>query len=498
MNFESSQPSRPTTVAAGPDTQATHAAIYRARRERVMAAMHAAGGGVAIVATAAEKTRNADVEYPYRHDSSFYYLSGFTEPDALLVLDARRGTLRSTLFCRSKHPEREVWDGFRHGPEAACSAFDFDAAHAIEESDALLPDLLSNAAAIYYPFEASTELEARVRGWMNAVRAKRRRGIMAPSAYVDLNLTVDEMRLIKDAHELGLMREAGRISADAHRRAMRATRPGVREYELEAELLYEFRRRGASGPAYGSIVAAGINACTLHYPAGNAIAREGDLILIDAACEFGGYAADITRTFPASGRYTTAQRELYDIVLAAQAAAIDAIRVGARYDASHQAATRVLAQGLRDTGILAADRYGSVDDIIAAGAHTRFTIHSTGHWLGMDVHDCGRYRERRDALGDKLRIDTPAEVVPADVVPADVAPDHAPPPWRTLQANMALTVEPGLYVRPADDVPEAYRGIGIRIEDDAVVTESGCELLTRDVPVLADEIEALMRDCQGQ
>lgn len=473
MNFAATPSSRPT-VTANPDT---HAALYRARRERVMAAMQAAGGGVAIVATAAEQTRNADVEYPYRHDSTFYYLSGFAEPDALLVLDARRGAMRSTLFCRAKHPEREVWDGFRYGPEAAREAFGFDAAYATDEIDALLPDLLSNAAAVYYPFEASAPLEARVRGWMNGVRAKRRSGIVVPPAYIDLNLTVDEMRLIKDAHELELMREAGRISADAHRRAIRATRPGVREYELEAELLYEFRRRGASGPAYGSIVAAGINACTLHYPAGDAIARDGDLILIDAACEYRGYAADITRTFPASGRYTPAQRALYDIVLAAQAAAIDTIRIGARYDASHQAATRVLAQGLRDTGILAADQYGSVDDIIAAGAHARFTIHSTGHWLGMDVHDCGRYRERHGELP---------------------APDDAPPPWRTLQANMTLTVEPGLYIRPADDVPEAYWGIGIRIEDDALVTESGCALLTRDVPVRADEIEALMRDRSAQ
>jgi len=473
MTFDTDQPMRAASATLSPIAQA---ALYRGRRERVLAAMRGAGGGVAIIATAPERTRNADVEHAYRFDSSFYYLSGFAEPDALLVLDARHGVGSSTLFCRPKHPEREVWDGFRYGPEAARDAFGFDAAYAVDDIDAQIPALLANAPAVYYPFEASTDLSGRLRGWLDGVRAKRRAGVSVPPTTIDLNVIVDEMRLFKDAHELDLMRSAARISADAHRRAMRATRPGVSEYELEAELLYEFRRRGASGPAYGSIVAAGINACTLHYPAGDAIAREGDLILIDAACEFGGYAADITRTYPANGRYTPAQRELYDIVLAAQSAALDAIRIGARYDAMQQAATRVLAQGLRDTGILAADRYGSVDDIIAAGAHSRFTIHSTGHWLGLDVHDCGRYRETRAAL------------------PPDAAADDAPPPWRTLQANMTLTVEPGLYIRPADDVPQAYWGIGIRIEDDVAVTEHGCELLTRDVPVRADEIEALMRD----
>jgi Xaa-Pro aminopeptidase len=250
----------------------------------------------------------------------------------------------------------------------------------------------------------------------------------------------------------------------------------MREYEIEAELLYTFRKHGAQAPAYGSIVAAGANACVLHYPAGNAIAREGDLVLIDAACELDGYASDITRTFPASGRFTPAQRELYEIVLAAQQAAIDATRAGVSFDAPHEAAVRVLAQGLLDTGIIGRAQFSSVDDVIAERAYTRFYMHRTGHWLGMDVHDCGDYRERAGTANGK--------------------PDAAPP-WRTLRPSMALTIEPGLYVRAAEDVPERYWDIGIRIEDDAIVTEHGCELITRDVPVEADEIEALMREARA-
>jgi len=279
------------------------------------------------------------------------------------------------------------------------------------------------------------------------------------------------MRLFKDAHEISIMRRAGEISAQAHRRAMAACRPGVREYELEAELLYTFRKHGAQGPAYGSIVAAGANACVLHYAAGNTIAHDGDLILIDAACELDGYASDITRTFPANGRFTPPQRELYDIVLAAQEAAIAATRPGATFDDPHNAALRVLSQGLLDTGIIDRALFSSVDDVIAERAYAPFYMHRTSHWIGMDVHDCGDYRERgapRDAQG---------------ALPA-----------RTLRASMALTIEPGLYIRPAENVPERYWHIGIRIEDDAVVTPDGCELLTRDVPVKADEIEALMQD----
>jgi Xaa-Pro aminopeptidase len=450
--------------------------VYRTRRERVLAALRAAGGGVAIVPTAPEALRNRDADYPYRHDSYFYYLTGFTEPEALLVLDASAapGEPASVLFCREKNVERETWEGFRFGPDGARTAFGFDAAFAVSEIDAQVPRLLADKPALHYALGSSAQLDEQVRGWLDAVRAQGRGGIAAPMAARDLLPLLDEMRLIKDDHELAIMRRAGQISAVAHRRAMAACHPGVREYELEAELLYTFRKFGAQAPAYTSIVAAGSNACVLHYPAGNAIAQDGELILIDAACELDGYASDITRTFPASGRFTPAQRELYDIVLAAQQAAVGATRAGATFDDPHQAAVRVLAQGLLDTGIIGREKFASVDDVIAERAYAPFYMHRTGHWLGMDVHDVGDYRERgapRDEAGAL--------------------------PWRTLQPSMTLTIEPGLYIRPAEGVPERYWNIGIRIEDDAIVTPEGCELITRDVPVAADEIEALMQEARA-
>ncbi len=449
--------------------------VYRKRRERVLAALRAAGGGVAVVPTAREALRNRDADYPYRHDSYFYYLTGFTEPGALLVLDASAavGEAASVLFCREKNVERETWEGFRFGPAGACEAFGFDAAFPIGDVDVHLPRLLADKPTLHYALGTSAELDEQVRGWLDAVRTQGRSGVAAPCAARDLIPLLDDMRLIKDDHELAIMRRAGQISAQAHRRAMAVCRPGVREYELEAELLYTFRKFGAQAPAYTSIVAAGANACVLHYPAGSAIAQDGDLILIDAACELDGYASDITRTFPASGRFTPAQRELYDIVLAAQQAAVDATRAGATFDAPHQAAVRVLSQGLLDTGIIDRAKFASVDDVIAERAYAPFYMHRTGHWLGMDVHDCGDYRERgapRDEAGVL--------------------------PWRTLQPSMTLTIEPGLYIRAAEGVPQHYWNIGIRIEDDAIVTADGCELMTRDVPVAADEIEALMQEAR--
>ncbi|WP_179404862.1 aminopeptidase P N-terminal domain-containing protein [Burkholderia guangdongensis] len=452
--------------------------VYRQRRARVLAALRAAGGGVAIVPTAPEALRNRDTGYPYRHDSYFYYLTGFAEPDAVLVLNASAtsnapdasNAPQSILFCRAKNADREIWEGFHYGPDAARDAFGFDAAFPADALDTEMPRVLADAGSVHYLLGASADFERRLGGWLDAVRAQARTGVAAPHALRDLAPLVDDMRLVKDAHELAIMRRAAHISALAHRRAMQTCRPGVREYELEAELLYTFRKHGAQAPAYGSIVAAGANACVLHYPAGNAIAQDGDLILIDAACELDGYASDITRTFPANGRFSPAQRTLYDIVLAAQQAAIDATRAGVPFEAPHDAAVRVLAQGLLDTGIVPKARFSNVDDVIAERAYARFYMHRTGHWIGMDVHDCGDYRERdaaRDASGAL--------------------------PWRTLQPGMALTVEPGLYVRAADDVPPEYWNIGIRIEDDAIVHEDGCELITRDVPVAAAEIEALMR-----
>ena len=446
----------------------------RDRRARVLQQLRAAGGGVAILPTAPEAMRNRDSDYPYRHDSYFYYLTGFTEPEAVLVMVAQAsGAERSILFCRPKHEEREIWDGFRYGPEGAQAAFGFDEAHSVEEIDALLPPLLANHAVVAYPLASNTRTDMQVRRWLETVRMQGRAGVTAPSTAIDIRTILDEMRLFKDAGEIATMRRAAEISAQAHVRAMRTSRQGLREYHLEAELLYEFRRHGAQSVAYNSIVAAGPNACVLHYRAGPAELRDGELCLIDAGCELDGYASDITRTFPVSGRFSPAQRELYDLVVAAQEAAIAETRAGVPYNVPHDAATRVLAQGMLDTGLLDRDRCGSIDDVLANGSYRQFYMHRTGHWLGMDVHDVGEYR-----------------------VPG-AAPAEGERPWRPLEPGMVLTVEPGIYVRPAPDVPERFWHIGIRIEDDAVVTHGACELMTRGAPVKADEIEALMRDAGG-
>jgi Xaa-Pro aminopeptidase len=438
---------------------------HASRRSRLAADMRKRGGGVAILFTAPEKTRNRDAHYPYRWDSYFYWLTGFPEPESAVVVIADDEREESILFCREKNLEREIWDGWRHGPQAARERFGFDRAHPITELDAEMPRLLADRETVWYPMSRDPGLDTRMRTWLDAVRSQARAGVTAPSRSLDLLHVVDEMRLIKDQHELAIMRQAAAISARAHVRAMRNTRPGLHEYEIEAELLHEFRCAGSPAPAYGSIVAGGANACVLHYVNNDARLNDGDLLLIDAGCELEGYASDITRTFPVGGRYSAAQRELYDIVLAAQRSAIDATRAGARFTDPHDAAVRVLAQGMIDCGLL----QGSVDAAIESGDYRRFYMHRTGHWLGMDVHDCGDYREPGESPGASGR------------------------PWRILQPGMVLTVEPGIYVRAADDVPEAFHDIGIRIEDDAVICDDGCEIITSGVPKCADEIEALMR-----
>lgn len=436
------------------------------RRARLIASMQKAGGGVAIIPTAPEVMRNRDADYPYRHDSYFYYLSGFTEPEAVVVLVAGKES-RSILFCRDKNLEREIWDGYRFGPQAAQQQFAFDAAFPIEELDKHMPTLLADVPAIYYSLGHDAKRDGQLQGWMQGVRALSRSGVAAPTSVVDVNVLLDEMRLFKDAFEIDLMKRAGVISAEAHCRAMRLSRPGLREYHLEAELLHEFRRNGSQYPAYGSIVATGANSCVLHYRAGDAELKDGDLVLIDAGCELDSYASDITRTFPANGKFTGPQRELYDIVLASQAAAIEQTAPGKRFMDGHDAAVRILAQGMLDTGLLDKNKVGSLDDVLEKGDYRQFYMHRTGHWLGMDVHDVGDYRDAPAADGSK--------------------------PWRTLQPGMVLTIEPGIYVRPGEGVPEQYWNIGIRIEDDAHVTPTGCEILTTGVPTNADEIEALMR-----
>ncbi|HSV80683.1 MAG TPA: aminopeptidase P N-terminal domain-containing protein [Ramlibacter sp.] len=456
--------------------------LYAQRRARV--AQQLGTNGIALIPTAPERQRNRDSDFLYRHDSYFYYLTGFTEPNAWLVITGDGG---STLFCQPKDLEREIWDGYRLGPEAAVGALGVTAARSIAELDAELPKLLENRDAVWFPFAIHPGLEQRVADWLNPVRARVRYGALCPEQQRDLCAVLDEMRLFKDAHEQDIMRRAAAISARAHVRTMQACarmlREGreVREYHLDAELMHEFRMGGSQYPAYSSIVAAGANACVLHYRADVAPVRAGELVLIDAGCELDGYASDITRTFPADGRFSGPQRTLYDLVQASQEAAVAATRPGARFTDPHEAAVKVLAQGMLEVGLLDRNKVGSLDDVIEKRAYFPFYMHRTGHWIGMDVHDCGSYvepsergevSERRDPLSGEAIKNRPS---------------------RILRPGMALTIEPGIYVRPGEGVPEHFHNIGIRIEDDAIVTEQGCELITRDVPVKADEIEALMR-----
>jgi Xaa-Pro aminopeptidase len=429
------------------------AEVYRARRARVLAEM---GAGVLVLATAPEVARNRDTHYPYRYDSYFWWLTGFAEPEAVVVLVAGDAP-RQILFCREKNADREIWDGFRHGPEAARTRFAFDDTFAIDQLDDELPKLLENQSTLHYAIGHDPAWDARVLGWLNAARAKARAGIRAPGTLLDARALLDEMRLLKDAGELDCMRRAADISARAHLRAMRACRPGMGEWEIEAELLCQMRKEGCQAPAYPPIVAGGANACVLHYVANDQRLAAGDLLLIDAGGEYDGYAADITRTWPVSGRFTPAQKDVYEIVLAAQAAAIDAVRPGASWQAPHEAALRVLTRGMVDLKLLT----GELDGLIEQEAYKRFYMHRTGHWLGLDVHDAGEYKLNGE--------------------------------WRLLRPGMTLTVEPGCYIRAADDVPTELWNIGIRIEDDVHVTDTGAEVLTALAPKSVAALEEAMR-----
>ncbi len=448
--------------------------IYQQRRiELAKQICSKTGGGIAVVTTALETARNRDSEFPYRHDSDFFYLTGFEEPGATLVLkiagSISQPQLESHLFCRPKDAEREIWDGIRLGPEAAPEALGVEYAHSNHELDSKLSGLLADQVAVYVRLSESAKTDRRLRHWMKQVRVQARAGVNPPSEFHDVESLIHEMRLFKNAHEIDIMRRAAAISARAHIRAMETCKPGMREYHLEAELLHEFRYSGAQSVAYNSIVASGANACILHYRASNTELRSGELCLIDAGCELDGYASDITRTFPVNGKFTGPQRVLYDITLASQEAAVAATKPGNTFIQPHEAALRVLTQGLLDEKLLKLTELGSLDNAIETGAYRRFYMHRTSHWLGMDVHDVGSYRE-----------------------PLGTATNSAEKPWRVLKSGMALTIEPGLYIRPADDIDKAFWNIGIRIEDDAIVHDSGCELISRGVPVKADEIEALM------
>jgi len=414
------------------------------------------GNGLVLLSTAPEVARNADSHYDFRWDSHFYYLTGFREPEAVLALKLGKKP-RAILFCREKNMEREIWDGFRFGPDLAREAFGFDETYPISELDQRIPELMADETVVHTPMGADPAWDARVTRWLNDVRAKARSGVGAPSEIRDVRTTVSAMRLIKDDSEIALMRRAAEISGAAHARAMRNARPGQHEYEVEAELLHEFARNGARSPAYGSIVAGGANACVLHYRENDSVLKKGELLLIDAGCELGSYAADITRTFPVGARFSGPQRDIYELVLASQLAAIKAVKPGADYNAFHDAAVKVLVRGFIDLKLCK----GSVDAVMESGSYRQFYMHRTGHWLGLDVHDAGDYKQ-----GGK---------------------------WVKLQPGMVVTVEPGCYVRPADKVPKAFWNIGVRIEDDVLVTAKGRDVLTTSCPKTVAEIEALVQ-----
>lgn len=426
-----------------------------ARRRRQLMRM-AGDEAILVLPAAPERIRSRDTHYPYRQDSDLWYLSGFPEPEAVLVLVPGRAHGEAILFCRERDPEREGWDGPRTGPEGAVDRFGLDDAYPIEDLDEILPGLLEGRSRVYYHFGRDTEFDLKLIGWLNRVRAQVRSGAQPPHEFLELGHLLDELRLFKSPAELKLMQRAADTSVLAHEAAMRAARPGMHEYMLQAEIERVFRMHDAV-PAYASIVGAGANGCVLHYIANNAPVADGDLVLVDAGAEYRNYASDITRTFPANGRFTKEQRLLHDLVGDAHAAALVQARPGVPYEAGHRAAVRVLTEGLLRLGLLK----GKLEKNLADGSYRRYYRHKTGHWLGLDVHDVGDYRIDGDS--------------------------------RLLEPGMVFTIEPGLYI-PADDTSVAakWRGIGIRTEDDVLVTKDGYKVLTGKLARSADEIEALM------
>ena len=427
---------------------------YAARRQALLERI---GDGVAIIPTAPEMVRSRDSHHRYRFDSYFWYLSGFPEPEAVMVLIGG-DTPKSILFCREKNEEREVWDGYRYGPAAAAETFGFDEAYPIAEFDQRLPDLIANRPSVWHALGLAPAWDQRLVTALNTVRTQVRAGRRAPVTLIDLRSALDAMRLVKDKHEIDVMRRAAAITSAGHLRAMRACRPGMAEYELEAEVAYEFRRRGASGHSFSPIVAGGHHACVLHYIENDKLLPEHGLVLIDAGCELEGYAADMTRTFPVSGRFSPAQKAVYEVVLAAQQAGIDAVRPGVPFNAYHDATLRSLVEGLVDLGALE----GSIDGLIESEAYKPYYMHRAGHWLGIDVHDAGEYKTGDD--------------------------------WTTLVPGMTLTVEPGLYIRPGSAAPAHLHGIGIRIEDDVLVTADGNDVYTTTPRTVAEIEETMRRD----
>lgn len=428
---------------------------FAQRRKRLMADM--GPNTIAIIPSANEVIRNHDVHYGFRQDSDFYYLTGFNEPDSVAVLVPGREHGEFILFCRDRDPARELWDGYRAGTEGACSVYKANDAFPVSDIDDILPGLLEGKHQVYYAMGRNKEFDAQVMGWVNAIRANMRSGSQPPGEFVDLDHLLHDLRLYKSPAEIRVMAEAGAISARAHCRAMQFCKPGVMEYQLEAEILHEFAMSGARLTAYSSIVGGGANACILHYINNSEALKDGDLVLIDAGCELDYYASDITRTFPVNGRFSEEQKIIYQLVLDAQLAAIEKVRPGNHWNDPHDATVRVITEGLVGIGLLK----GRVDELIKAEAYKPFYMHRAGHWLGMDVHDVGDYK-----VGGE---------------------------WRVLEPGMVLTVEPGIYVAKDNLAVDArWRGIGVRIEDDVVVTKDGCQVLTAGVPKAVDEIELLM------
>ncbi len=431
------------------------ASEFSSRRRRLMDAMPV--NSVAIIGSATECLRNGDADYAYRQNSDLYYLSGFEEPEALLVIIPGRVEGEFVMFCRQRDITKELWNGRRQGQEGAIAHYCADQAFAIEDADSKLPELLENKQSMCFPLGRDQSFDSRAMGWLNTVRSKARSGILAPTQLLDVCPLISELRLIKSPAERDIMARAGKISADAHMQAMKVCRPGMMEYQLEAEFKYAFAKAGSKAPAYNSIVGGGSNACILHYTENDQVLNDGDLVLIDAGCELDYYAADITRTFPVNGRFSPEQKAVYEVCLKAQLAAIDSIQAGARWNDAHEVTVEVITAGLVELGLLT----GDVKALIKAEAYQDFYMHRAGHWLGLDVHDVGDYR--------------------VDGV------------WRVLEPGMVLTVEPGIYIAVDNmAVEERWRGIGVRIEDDVVVTDTGCEVLTAAVAKNVDDIEAWM------
>ncbi len=428
---------------------------FEQRRNQVMDLMdeHC----IAIVPTAPMRNRNRDVEFPFRPDSDFYYLAGFPEPEAVAVFAPGRAQGEYVLFCRERDPEMEIWNGPRAGLEGACDDYGADDAFPIGDIDDILPGLMENRDRVFYAMGYYAEFDKRVLSWVERIRRRSRGSDGTPAEFVALDHMLHDMRLFKSKAELKSMRRAAHISVHAHKRAMKVCKPGMKEYEIEAEFLHEFARAGSRSPAYPTIVAGGANSCVLHYTANDQTLKDGDLLLIDAGAEYDYYASDITRSFPVNGRFSTEQRKIYELVLEAQRQAIAEVRPGNHWNAPHEAAVRVVTEGLSELGLLK----GKTKHLIAKERYRKFYMHRTGHWLGMDVHDVGDYK-----VGGE---------------------------WRVLEPGMVTTIEPGVYIRPGESgVARKWWGIGVRIEDDVVVTRTGSDVLTEGVPKTVADVEACM------